>query len=353
MSRDFFAASNSAQGFKNYYGECFGACDRLLIVKGGPGTGKSTLMKKIAMRADQSGAVVERYYCSSDHTSLDGVRFFCGGELVGVIDGTFPHPYIERHPGVCEEIINTGDFWDRRILKAYAERVRQLCAQKAHEYELSYIYLRACGNLRLVCRSLDSGTTDREKLERIIQRMLGSLKNGKGYAEIPSLVNCIGMKGEAHLDTFEREASRIYLISGEHLSDEFLCRARELARGKGLRIRVAYHPIFCDELDGIYLEDERIWIACEGACGKDIYERFGDKITRINQARFITDQKGDPHKKDRKYAARLLASCRAQAKEHLARAGEHHFALEEIYQSAMNFSALEDFCESVCKRIFG
>ena len=47
--RQCFAASNSCEGFKNYYGEVFNdtRADRLYIIKGGPGTGKSTLMKTL------------------------------------------------------------------------------------------------------------------------------------------------------------------------------------------------------------------------------------------------------------------------------------------------------------------
>ena len=48
MQHKYFAASNSAQGFKNYYPEVFARADHLYIIKGGPGTGKSSFMKKYA-----------------------------------------------------------------------------------------------------------------------------------------------------------------------------------------------------------------------------------------------------------------------------------------------------------------
>lgn len=36
-------------------------------------------MKRVADIAESLDMAVERYYCSSDHTSLDGVLFNCGG----------------------------------------------------------------------------------------------------------------------------------------------------------------------------------------------------------------------------------------------------------------------------------
>ena len=53
IPRQCFAASNSCRGFCNYYGDLFvdSRFDRLYIIKGGPGTGKSHFMKVVARRA--------------------------------------------------------------------------------------------------------------------------------------------------------------------------------------------------------------------------------------------------------------------------------------------------------------
>ena len=43
-----FAASNSAHGFHSYYAEFFddAEVDRVFVIKGGPGTGKSRFMRE-------------------------------------------------------------------------------------------------------------------------------------------------------------------------------------------------------------------------------------------------------------------------------------------------------------------
>ncbi|MBR5615851.1 MAG: hypothetical protein IKW66_03430, partial [Clostridia bacterium] len=75
--RAYFAASNSRAGFHSYYEACFRhKVDRLFFIKGGPGTGKSTLMRRVARCGEARGYLAEYYYCSSDADSLDAILLY-------------------------------------------------------------------------------------------------------------------------------------------------------------------------------------------------------------------------------------------------------------------------------------
>ena len=72
----FFLGANSKRGFSSLY-ESFcdpAAGDFLWVLKGGPGCGKSTLMKRIGAAAEEIGEPVEYIHCSGDPDSLDAVR---------------------------------------------------------------------------------------------------------------------------------------------------------------------------------------------------------------------------------------------------------------------------------------
>ncbi len=352
MSMSFFAASNSADGFKNYYGECFERADRLFIIKGGPGTGKSTFMRRVADMAEARGGSVERYFCSSDHTSLDGVLFDCGDECVGIIDGTFPHPYIEKLPGLRDEIINTGSFWNRKILKQNSDKIRELCTSKTASYDNAYAYLRACGNLNEVYSSYDKSKINIEKMTGAITRLMQKIPNGQGYRSLPALVNSIGMLGQAHLNTFEELAEKIYIISDGCGAESFLRILLDIAKEKNLEIRIAHSSIYCREIDGIYLEGSKLWFVKEAALSNDAKEKYSAKTRNINMDRFCLSDTHEQNKKEKKYCKRLLQRCIDGAGRELARAGEYHFELEQIYKSAMDFEALERFVSNFCRELF-
>ena len=101
---NFFIGANTAGGFVNYADEIFSPLRKVHIIKGGPGTGKSTLLKRAAAAAESKGYEVERYYCSSDSHSLDGIVI---PELnLGLTDGTPPHAMEAKYPGAREALFD-------------------------------------------------------------------------------------------------------------------------------------------------------------------------------------------------------------------------------------------------------
>ncbi len=86
---NYYAEGNTARGFYSLYDENLKDLDKLFILKGGPGSGKSTLMKKIGSAFFEKGYDVEFLHCASDNDSIDGVRI--PALKAGIVDGTAPH----------------------------------------------------------------------------------------------------------------------------------------------------------------------------------------------------------------------------------------------------------------------
>lgn len=88
--RHMFPGGNTSLGFFSYYDYILSQEEaaRIIIIKGGPGVGKSTFMKKIANEMAEIGYDLEYMHCSSDNNSLDGVVI---PEIkVALVDGTAP-----------------------------------------------------------------------------------------------------------------------------------------------------------------------------------------------------------------------------------------------------------------------
>lgn len=87
----YFLGANAPTGFYSLYDHLLSPEEAraIYILKGGPGCGKSTLMRKIGAWAEESGLETEYVLCSGDPDSLDAVLLPQSG--VAIVDGTAPH----------------------------------------------------------------------------------------------------------------------------------------------------------------------------------------------------------------------------------------------------------------------
>lgn len=88
---EYFLGANSPGGFYSLYDQLLPPerAQCIYILKGGPGCGKSTLMRRVAQRMEEKGIPVERILCSGDPDSLDGVVI--PALEAALVDGTAPH----------------------------------------------------------------------------------------------------------------------------------------------------------------------------------------------------------------------------------------------------------------------
>lgn len=91
MDYSFFLGANSRNGFYSLYDELIDpkTAESVYIIKGGPGSGKSSFMRRIKKILSEQGISCESILCSSDPDSLDGVVFH--DLKVAFVDGTAPH----------------------------------------------------------------------------------------------------------------------------------------------------------------------------------------------------------------------------------------------------------------------
>ena len=86
----YFLGANSPSGFYSLYHALLPAeqARSIYILKGGPGCGKSTLMRRVAALAEEAGETVEYILCSGDPDSLDAIVL--PQKQIALVDGTAP-----------------------------------------------------------------------------------------------------------------------------------------------------------------------------------------------------------------------------------------------------------------------
>lgn len=344
MNNRYFAASNSSRGFRNYFKDVFCRADFIYIVKGGPGTGKSSFMKRCSRKAEEKGCIVENYCCSSDADSLDGVLIFDKERSVGVLDGTAPHVWDPEQPGIREQIIDLGQFWDNKLLIKQKNEIVALNKKKSAAYNKAYTYLCSCGNLRAVTDMLLRDSINSDKLTRAVGRVVDSLSLPDGNSEIiPNPIDAVTMKGCVLLDTFRARAEKLYLVGDAHGAGQILlCELEKQLRQKKITIRVAYDAVCPWLINGIFIENiKTAFVIAESDEGSDESLEVNEKY--INSKRFIDIEDLRAARSEIRYTSKLSESSLEGALHALSEVNVYHFLLEDIYKNAMDFKALTEF----------
>lgn len=343
----YFAASNSARGFKNYFDDIFKSRDvgRLFIIKGGPGTGKSRFMKEAAKAAEKNGYDVEYFYCSSDPDSLDGVLI--GGGLCAITDGTPPHSMDPSYPGCVDEIIDLGAFWDEDALTSRRRDIIALTDKKKRAYRDAYRFLEASNLVSAEIRGEVYDTVDRKKMRAAVDRLFSRLPDGNCFEKKIRILNSVGMKGEVGFDTFIRKAKyRYYIIDTAETAYLMLAEIYRKAVEKKLPVYLSFAPVEPDCLDGIYFP-----MLKTAFCTVKKKMENNENEKTINMARFIKADQFAAVKGKVKFSFRCRDALLDEAKDRLKLASEAHFALEDIYVSAMDFDKKEKASEEYINKI--
>ena len=351
LPRQSFAASNSCAGFKNYYGEVFAdtRVDRLYVIKGGPGTGKSHFMRVVARRARQKDYTVTEYLCSSDPASLDGLILRREGvPTVGLIDGTPPHDYEPAFPGVREDILNLGAFWNPKALAGQKEAITALVKEKSAAYANAYAALSAAGRMEAIADALTTPCVDYGRISLLATRLLRDQPKGGIYTPVPALRRGVSMAGKHTLHSFE-EAARRLLIADEGYGMGYRLTEAMLAvsRTCGHEVLVSYHPVYPHKVDGLFYPSTGLCVLVGDAQPSDRIPVRSLSLRRYADATALREIRGE---------LRQTLSLREQltdtALRHLSVAATHHFELEKIYAAAMDFTAKEAFTERFCEGLF-
>ncbi len=357
MAKNFmsFLGANTPQGFVSFFDELYNPYEscRTYIIKGGPGTGKSTLMKMVDEESRKQGYTTEKVYCSSDPESLDGIIV---PELgVCVADGTSPHILEPTFPGACENIINTGDFWDKDKLYLKGNEIRSLTLENSIHHRRSSKYLSASGsisdeNLRLSSKYINNDKIDNFAL-RFTQREIPKKKNSQPGKKKKRFISALTPEGRVFLD--EGVKALAYRIIG--IDDEYTAVSATLCERIGeTAIRNGYDVIFCHcpmkpkmKCEHIIIPEKKLALITVRSSHKTGLEF--DRI--IHAKRFLYEGIND-HLTYLRFNRRLIRELTDEAISALKEAKLTHDKLEKIYADAMDFPCLNKYCDRLCSEIF-
>ncbi len=167
----FFLGANTPSGFTGFAEELYDGEDgwQAYLIKSGAGTGKATLMRRVYEVLGQHSLTAEAICCSSDPSSLDGVRV---PELkLCILDATAPHVVEPRCWGAVEQLVPLSVCMDEVALHEHVDEILAVTQENKALHAACRKYIRAAGALLRENRRIGEEQLDRDKVRRLACRL--------------------------------------------------------------------------------------------------------------------------------------------------------------------------------------
>ena len=318
----FFLGANTPQVFCGYHQELYDGRDgwRAFLIKSGPGTGKSSMMKEILNHMETQGLEVEAIYCSSDPHSLDGVVVPFIKTVI--FDATSPHILEPQYWGTVEQIVDLSSCMDADKLHAHYEAVIKATDACSAAHARCRQFMGAAAILQGDNRKMAVSCTDADKIERSAARIAAREwggKTGQRGKETRRFLSALTPEGTVvFYETLQNLCSRIYALEDDYgaSSAVMLEELRRRALDAGLSIITCRCPLSPqDKIEHLLIPELSLGFTTSNGFHRAEFPVY----RRIHAARFTdTDQLKTMREKlsfNRKAARELLREAMAASVE--------------------------------------
>ena len=334
-----FPGNNSAEGFYSFYESGLSAMDHVYILKGGPGTGKSSFMRHLGEAFRDRGFDIELWQCSSDNDSLDGVLI--PAYKTAVVDGTAPHTLDPVYPGAREEILNLGEFWKNNALRKEKDAIVSLTDRISAAFDDAYKKLKTAGewdDRLLSCRKTDA--SQESGAESLVKELFGDETRSDRHL-FAAAVTPEGMVDR----TFEicRDVKKRCFLQGKRGlgQQSYLRTVMAAAQKRCISMDVYHGPIRPEAIVMVILPElDTVVAAAEVIPSSEMRE--GDRIISFH---------GDKVSEEEKRAEKERNAALDAASAQIMKAHKLHDELEAFYTAAMDFESINRLEKIIFQKI--
>ena len=351
----FYLGANSPTGFYSLYDQLLSPAqaEDYFLLKGGPGCGKSTLMRRVAQAMEERGLEVEYIQCSGDPDSLDAIHI--PALRAAIVDATAPHVMEPQYPGVVERYVDLGACYDTAALKGIRGEIVGCMKGYKGCYRRAYRCLTAAAQIREDMRAL---LLTPAMEDRLVKRARGILSReckrtgkepGTRTDRFLDAVSCQGTL--CNFETADALCGRVYELCDTYgLAHPLLAQLAGGAMAAGYDVIACPDPLAPDRIRHLFIPALELGFLSSSPDlpypAKRPYRRLrldamaDPELLRRNKARL-------------RFSRKVAAALVEEAVESMAQAKAMHDELEALYNPHVDFDQVHRRADAISRELLG
>ncbi len=385
---DFFLGALTPTGYAGYYSQLVqDTTNHIVLIKGCPGTGKSTLIKRLADFLFDKGESVELIHCSQDPNSYDSL--VCKNRKFTITDATPPHALEPEYPVAFEQVLPLYYCIDAAALQKHRKEIIELFDKHTFLTERATRYLAAAGSLlqdtartaqtftntskacdfakvlskKYIPECEESKTAD-DDTAPYSTHTFATLQSTKCTKPKPCnedvrILSAVTHSGvECYESTILKLAKNIVALEDMYgcASKCMLYVLRQEALAKGHKIITCYCSMSpYDKIEHIIIPKLSLaFVTCNSYhlnmfLGVDVPKNVN--LRRIHSARFCSKDGMNMRKKRLQFNCKATAQLILQAQDLMRQTKQCHDELESYYAKAAEFKALDRAYDKIVEQL--
>ncbi|HRY12526.1 MAG TPA: hypothetical protein P5309_03035 [Syntrophomonadaceae bacterium] len=335
-TRYCFVSSFTSLGFRTFIPDLVDGIKKVFILKGAPGTGKSTFIRLVGETLSEQGYDIEYWVSSLDPVTPDGV--YIPQLDTAVVNGSLKIPVDPQYPQVREIMINLGEYCQGIAAESFRTVTELLDSIKASQ-EQAVHFIQASTEARQEIRHFNSIHLDTAAIQVLIDEISGRIMDYRP-AERHYFARTLTPDGMAdYIDDLSRDCQQRYIFKGCPGSGGSIVIAQLIsqAREKGYWLEYYHCGLEYDQLVMVIIRS--LQVALIETDQVDIESRQGDKV--IDMQKYLHIDSSDPFCFKCSETSRLGESLLLQAQQELGNVKKQTRLVKKYYCEAMDFERLD------------
>lgn len=360
IARHMFPGNNTPEGFYSYYQYILSQqeAEKIYCLKGGPGVGKSTFIRRIGEEMLADGHDVDFMHCSSDSNSLDGIVL--RDKKIALVDATSPHIVDPINPGAVDTIVHLGEYWNEAGIRENRDSVIAKSAELKTIFARAYNYFGAAGKMyrnltdiyemgvkKEEMYKLAASVINRELTHKELSLELGSMK--KYFA------SGITPEGFVHfLETLTQGYGRVYIIKAPVgvSGDKILSLFAESALYRGFDVEAYYCPLKPEEkMEHLLVPDLGVAFLTHNRFHPVDESKLTGDVIPVDLSKLLDGKKIDKQRHIAEDSYTRMEELLNKGIGCLKEAKAEHDHLEENYIPNMDFTKIEKLRKEIAEAI--
>lgn len=335
--RRLLVGASTAGGYKSFAEQNLCGLERVFMLMGAAGCGKSGIIARVAAGMAARGLDVELWQSATEAGTADGVVI--PELLAAVVDAGFMEHMHPKNPGVVEEVYNLGGCWEQDVLRKNRDEIKELAAKVKENMQ------ERCGLLAVLAQNCpteyvaDGVALDEAELDRIAAGLADEIFNTR-QAQVRRF-----FAAAYTADGWYSLAQELSAVCGRRIllgeqAGEVLARLVAKAAALGLKVEVFYDVLRPEVIQMVILPQLGVAVADAKTPGlqplytDEIYGQFADDTDDV--AGDVPD------------VARSLAHLKLA----LRRGGDMERRLAAKYTAAMDFERVDAVCGEILAKLW-